>query len=148
MKLKGPWSPAEVEEFLAETRVPIRLACNGASGHPVLASLWFVPVGERLWCATQHSARVVSLLAADPRCAFEVAGETAPYRGVRGQGRVTLHRERGEAILRSLIQRYLGDATSEFARWLLARSATETAIAIEPRTLLSWDYSERMADAR
>jgi hypothetical protein len=76
-----------------------------------------------------------------------VAPETAPYRGVRGQGLAELHDERGDEILRLLIDRYLEDPTSRFARWLLSRARDETAIAIEPSTLLSWDYRARMGGA-
>ncbi len=147
MKRTGPWSELEVERFLEEVRVPLRLACNGPSGHPVLVSLWFVPFEGRLWCATQRSARVAALLARDPRCAFEVARESAPYRGVRGQGTAALDAERGADVLRRLIPRYLSDPDSGFARWLLRRADREVAIAIEPRSLVSWDYRERMSGA-
>jgi hypothetical protein len=132
------------ERFLRETRVPLHLACNGASGHPVLASLWFLPLDGRLWCATKRDAKVAHHLARDPRCAFEIAEESAPYRGVRGQALATLHDERGEEILRRLIARYLPDPEAAFARWLLAQAARETALALEPRTLVSWDYRARM----
>ena len=57
----------------------------------------------------------------------------------------TLHPERGEPVLRVLIERYVGDTDSGFARWLLARADTETAIAIETHHLLSWDYTQRMS---
>jgi hypothetical protein len=144
---KGPWSPVEIERFLRASRIPLRLACNGASGHPVLASLWFLPVGRTLWCATQRSSSVVSILARDPRCAFEVSVETPPYRGVRGSGRATLHDDRGDEMLRALIDRYLGDATSRLAGLLLARVEHETAISIEPQRWVSWDYRERMSDS-
>lgn len=146
MQHKGPWSRSEVERFLAETHVPVRLAVNGASGHPVLASLWFAPQGGRLWCATQRGSRVASLLARDARCAFEVAPDSLPYRGVRGQAHASLHDERGEEMLGMLIDRYLGNRSSELARWLLARADRETAIALEPRTLVSWDYRQRMGE--
>jgi len=144
---KGPWSPEQIDQFLAQVRVPIRLACNGASGHPVLASLWFLPLEGQLWCATQRTARIVSHLRRDPRCAFEVAEERAPYRGVRGQGIASMHDARGASVLRSLVERYLADPSSGFARWLLARAEHETAIAIAPQTRLSWDYRQRMGDA-
>lgn len=147
IRQKGPWSTDQIQVFLRDVRVPIRIACNGASGHPVLASLWFVPLDGRLWCATQRNASVASLLTRDPRCAFEVSVETPPYRGVRGKGLATLHDERGEEILRVLIDRYLGDSTSRLASLLLARVDQETAIAIEPNTLVSWDYQERMGAA-
>jgi hypothetical protein len=46
-----------------------------------------------------------------------------------------------------LIDRYLEDSTSQLAGFLLARVEHEIAIAIEPQTLVSWDYQERMGDA-
>ncbi len=144
MTVKGPWSQAEIDRFLDETRVPLRLSGIGGSGFPVLVSLWFRPEGGRLWCATQGAASIAKVLSKNPNCAFEAAPETAPYRGVRGQGVATLHPDRGAEVLRGLVDRYLDDPDSEFARWLLARADQETAIAIEPRTLVSWDYTERM----
>jgi len=144
MHCKGPWSRVEIDRFLGAARIPLRLAVNGASGHPILASLWYVHQGDTLWCATQRGASVAAALARDPRCAFEIAPEGLPYHGVRGQALASLHDERGEEILRLLIERYLGDATSGFARWLLGRARSETAIALAPRTLVSWDYRERM----
>jgi nitroimidazol reductase NimA-like FMN-containing flavoprotein (pyridoxamine 5'-phosphate oxidase superfamily) len=147
MRRTGAWSEDQIERFLREIRIPIRIACNGASGHPVMASLWFVPAEGRLWCATRQTAQVASILSRDPRCAFEVSVERPPYLGVRGRGLATLHNDRGEAILKTLIDRYLGDSTSRLARFLLARVERETAIAIEPQTLVSWDYRDRMGEA-
>lgn len=147
MRHKGPWSTDRIEHFLRETRIPLRLACNGSAGHPVLASLWFVPIDGRFWCATQRSASVASILTRDPRCAFEVSVEAPPYRGIRGRGTASLHDERGAEILHTLIGRYLDDSSSRLARYLLKRVESETAIAIEPHTLVSWDYRERMGEA-
>jgi nitroimidazol reductase NimA-like FMN-containing flavoprotein (pyridoxamine 5'-phosphate oxidase superfamily) len=144
MHCKGPWQRDEIDRFLATARIPIRLAVNGASGHPVLASLWFLYRGDTIWCATQRVSSIASSLARDPRCAFEIAPESLPYHGVRGQAVASLHDQRGEEILRLLIERYLGDSTSRLARWLLSRARGETAIAIAPRSLVSWDYRERM----
>jgi hypothetical protein len=146
MNIKGPWSQREIQCFLDETRVPVRLACNGASGYPVLASLWYLPEDGRIWCATQRSASVAALLARNSQCAFDVSVESAPYRGLRGQGLAVLHDDRGEEILLKLINRYLGDSKPRLAQSLLARTATETAIAIEPKTIVSWDYTERMRE--
>lgn len=145
MHCKGPWSREEIDRFLGAARIPMRLAVNGTSGHPVLASLWFMPQGDMLWCATQRHSSIASALARDPRCAFEIAPDALPYHGVRGQALASLHDERGEEILRLLIDRYLGGTGSDLARWLLSRTRNETAIALAPRSLVSWDYRERMA---
>lgn len=144
MKRKGPWHPEQVQRHLAESRVPVRLACNGRSGHPVLASLWYVAIGKTVWCATQADASMARRLAADPRCAFEVAADSVPYKGVRGQATARLVPERGEEILRRLIVRYLDDPGSGLARRLLERVDTEVAIELTPVSLFSWDYTERM----
>ena len=147
MSAEAVWSGSQMDAFLEQARVPVRLACNGGSGHPVLASLWYLPEEGKLWCATQQSASVTTLLARDARCAFEVSVEAPPYRGIRGRALATLHDERGEEILRRLIHRYLGDSRPGLACRLLARAGCETAIEIEPQTRVSWDYTERMEQA-
>jgi nitroimidazol reductase NimA-like FMN-containing flavoprotein (pyridoxamine 5'-phosphate oxidase superfamily) len=147
MMSKGPWSRHQIEVFLEHALVPVRLACNGSSGHPVLVSLWFLPIDGKLWCATQRSAHVASMLTRDPHCAFEVSVEKPPYRGVRGPAVASLHDDRGEEILRKLLDRYLQGSNSKLESLLLSRAENETAIAIEPKKLVSWDYSERMRDA-
>jgi hypothetical protein len=142
----GPWSAEEVDRFLVETRVPMRVACNGSGAHPLLASLWYRPQDGLIWCATQKSASLARLLVKDPHCAFEVSVETPPYHGVRGQAIARFHDDRGEEMLRALIERYVGTSAPRLAKALLANVETETAIALHPKTLTSWDYRERMQE--
>lgn len=142
--LTGPWREKTVATYLDETRIPLRLATLAPSGTPCVTSLWYVRRGATLWCATVQSAALVRALRADPRCAFEIAGDRPPYRGVRGQGTARLDDGAGEEVLRALIARYLGDDTSELARWLLTRVDREVAIEIAPTRLTSWDYTRRM----
>ena len=97
-----------------------------------------------LWCATQKTAHIVTCLGQDARCGFEIAPEAPPYRGVRGQSRATLHEDLGEPILLRLIDRYVGNRESNFARWLIKRADKEVAIRIEPTWITSWDFSGRM----
>lgn len=141
----GPWSESEVAAYLESAPVPVRLGCASREGGPLVSSLWYLYDGGALWCATRASARVARLLWENPRCAFEVAGDAPPYRGVRGQGRAEIVPELGEPMLRRLIARYLGDGDVPLARWLLGRKGAEVAIRIEPHRLVSWDYTARMA---
>ncbi len=146
MNPTGPWSNDDVARFLIDTRIPLRLAAHGTSGHPALVSLWFLSEGDRLWCATQRGAYIHRLLERDPRCGFEVSVESPPYRGVRGTAMATLHADRGGEILRRLIDRYLGSDQSQLAQSLLARSDHEVAIALEPQSVVTWDFEARMRE--
>ncbi len=138
------WSSAEIGAFLQDARIPLRLACATLDGTPLICSLWYLHDAEGLWCATQKRAHLVRLLRRDAHCGFEVAGDTMPYRGVRGQGEARLSENEGPAVLLRLIDRYLGQRDSGFARWLIARSHDEVAIHIRPAWLTSWDFSRRM----
>ena len=144
MKLTGPWPIERIHAHLAATVIPLRLAYASASGHPQLLSLWFVWREDAIWCATSQSARIVTKLTREPRCGFEVAPDAPPYHGVRGRGGATIEAARGAEILGLLVDRYLGTRESPFARWLLARAASEVAIRIEPASFASWDFGARM----
>jgi nitroimidazol reductase NimA-like FMN-containing flavoprotein (pyridoxamine 5'-phosphate oxidase superfamily) len=145
MRSQGPFSSEQIDTYLLETVVPLRVACVDPDGHPLVLSLWFLWREGALWCATSPDARVVALLRADPRSGFEVARDAPPYRGVRGQGRAELVPARGFEILEALVDRYLGTHESRFARWLLGRGKDEMAIRLVPSRLSSWDFSRRMS---
>ena len=138
------WDIDQIESFLAATVIPVRLAFTGTGGRPLLCSVWFCYEEGALWCATQKTARLAEALARHPECAFEVAGDTMPYRGVRGQGEARLDDDRGEEILRKLVERYLPDPESSFAEWLLGRADREVAIRIDPVWVTAWDFADRM----
>ncbi len=144
----GPWSNEQVEGFLDKTVVPVRLACNNAEGFPRVTALWFVVRDGALWCATLDSSWVAVALGRDRRCGFDVSVEQPPYRGVRGEAEAVFVPELGGEILGECIDRYLGSRDSDLARWLLSRADREVALRLEPRRLVSWDYSERMKDAQ
>lgn len=136
---------SSIAAFLDEQTIPLRIACARADGWPVVLSLWFVRMEGTLWCATQESARVIKYLTAEPRCAFEVAPDEPPYRGVRGPASAELHRDRGEEILRALLNRYQGGQDTPLAKRLLAKAETEVAIKLVPASLYTWDFTRRMS---
>ena len=143
----GPWTESQVWDFIAEQRIPIRLAANTATGFPVVLSLWFLPENEQLLAAVHQDARIAKRLEADPRCAFEIAPNEPPYRGVRGQAIATLETEGAGTLLERLLHRYLGSTDSSLGRFLLARAEEELIVRLQPTWMGSWDYSRRMDDA-
>jgi nitroimidazol reductase NimA-like FMN-containing flavoprotein (pyridoxamine 5'-phosphate oxidase superfamily) len=146
VRSSSAWDLQQINDFLHAAVIPIRLACSDKEGVPLICSLWYLYADNALWCATQQSASVATLLERTPKCAFEVAPESMPYRGVRGQGRVTVMPDEGAATLQQLIDRYLGARDTEFATWLISRSANEVALKIEPEWITSWDFGSRMRD--
>lgn len=142
--LKGPWERARVDAFLSNTVFPLRLACVGEDGFPRVVSVWYGYDGHSLRCVSHRSSQLVSLLERCDRVGFELAPNEPPYHGVRGQGIARLEADADGAVLRQMLERYLGGTTSKLARWLLSRADDEMLITIEPLRLFSWDYRERM----
>ncbi len=138
------WNAEQIAEYLRVTDIPIRLACNGKEGYPVLCSMWFQLTGNSLWCASHESSRVIAALTDNPKCAFEIASNEMPYRGVRGQADVVLHREGAAAVLERLMARYLDESNAALAAWLRSRADGEFAIELQPRWVSAWDYRHRM----
>ena len=140
----GPWDRSQIEAFLDETVIPIRIASAGRTS-PLVQSLWFLYDEDALWCASQVDSVLTRRLHADPRCGFEIAGDLPPYRGVRGSGQAELLPERAATVLPRLISRYLGDEPSPLATWLLSRVDSEVAIRISDLRVTSYDFTSRMS---
>ncbi|MDO8863326.1 pyridoxamine 5'-phosphate oxidase family protein [Haliea sp. E1-2-M8] len=144
--LKGPWSRREIEQFLEDSRFPLRLACTSRDGYPRVVSVWYAHVDGALLCVSHRKSALVKLLEQDSRVGFEVSPNAPPYHGVRGQGRVSLAPLGDHDVLETLLDRYLGQQESRVGNWLLARKDEETLITLYPERMFSWDYRQRMAD--
>lgn len=124
-------------EFLEGARIPMRLAANTSSGFAVVLSLWFLRRGGELLAAVHRDSRIAGRLRDDPRCAFEIAPNEPPYRGVRGQAIAELCQEGARELLGQLLRRYLGDTDSELGRFLLGRVDEELVIRLQPTRINS-----------
>ncbi|MBP1687563.1 MAG: pyridoxamine 5'-phosphate oxidase [Deltaproteobacteria bacterium] len=142
----GPWLADAIESYLRTAVLPIRLASISADGSPVVLSLWYLYEEESIWCATKRVSRVVARLEREPRCGFEIAADTIPYRGIRGRAQATIDVQRGAILLPRLIHRYLGGTDSPLASWLLAHSENEVAIRLDQLRVSTWDFTARMTN--
>jgi nitroimidazol reductase NimA-like FMN-containing flavoprotein (pyridoxamine 5'-phosphate oxidase superfamily) len=143
-EFRGAWSESDVEAFLREATIPIRIATHRPDDTLWPVALWYRYRDGALECATGASADVVGFLRHDPEIAFDVSTNEIPYRGVRGTGTATVSPDDDKTALRALVERYLGDTNSGLAEWLLDDDRDEVRIRIEPRTIYSWDYADRM----
>ena len=143
-RFTGAWTESEVESYLREATVPLRLACHRPDESLWMVALWYRYRDGGFDCATWAEADVVRYLRNDSQVAFEVSENRPPYRGVRGNGTASLSRDEGKAVLEDLLERYLDGTDSELARWLLSPEREEVRIRIRPRRVYSWDYTDRM----
>jgi nitroimidazol reductase NimA-like FMN-containing flavoprotein (pyridoxamine 5'-phosphate oxidase superfamily) len=142
-----------IMECLTNSKIPIRLACISISDWPIVVSLWYTYLNGKVYCATQNTAKVVKYLRKNPKCGFEIAGDSFPYRGIRGYGKASILENKGEEILRMLIQKYLtGKETTisslKLYKLLLSKEHLQNEVAIEiiPAAMFKWDYKKRMID--
>jgi hypothetical protein len=146
LKKSSAWSEQQVCSFLATSTIPLRIATTTGS-YPTLCSVWYM-FDERqgdLLCVSHENSQLVADLMANQKCSFEIAPNEPPYCGVRGKAMVTLSKDYALETLTTLIPRYLGNAESRLAKWLIGRSAEEYVIRLRPVQMTSWDYSERMS---
>ena len=134
------------DQMISETKIPIRLAYTNNDGIPSVLSLWFVQIDEKIYCATQKSAKIVQYLKKNPVCGFEIAADKPPYKGVRGNGSVKIIDDMGKDVLQILMKKYLGEKESGLSKFLKRNSDNEVAIEITPQNLFYYDYSARMKD--
>ena len=145
MKCNGPMPLAELEAYLRDTVLPLRLAASSPSGWPMVVSLWYLYENKSLFCVTKRSSRIAESLIGSERCGFEIARETAPYFGIRGQGVASVTNANALLTLERLAERYLSRDRELFQQWLLRRAKDEIVIRIRPVAFHSWDYRKRMA---
>ncbi len=139
------WDQIGIANFLEAATIPIRIAVQDGD-FPLICSVWFRydRAQQRLFCVSHKASYLVKLLEQVGRCAFEIAPNEPPYRGVRGKAEVSLHANAAESLLRELIERYLDDTDSSLAKWLLGRVEDELVIELNPQWITAWDYSDRM----
>jgi len=146
-RLTGAWDHDETVAFLTSQTVPLRLSCHTRTDDLWMLSLWYLYREDALWCATSASADVVDYLAGDDGVAFEISTNDPPYKGVRGNGTASVEADPEKAILKELLERYLGGTDSPLAERLLSPEREEVRIRIDPARVYTWDFSERMRES-
>lgn len=144
ISITGPWQRRDIDKYLDNARVPLRLACVGVDGFPRVVSVWFTYSDGHFMCASHKDSSLVKILSHSPRVGFEIAPDKPPYHGVRGQGVAEISGEGGAETLKQLIQHYLGKSNESLAEWLMSRGEDEVLIRIEVQRFFSWDYRARM----
>lgn len=133
-----------IDEFISNSKIPIRIAFMKSPNVPAVISLWYVCNDDKIYCATQKSAKIVSYFKKNSTCGFEIASDKPPYKGIRGEGIIKILDETGAYVLDLLIEKYLGEKESKLSKFLRNNSKTEVALEITPQKIFHFDYSKRM----
>ena len=136
----------EIDKFIPDSKIPIRIAFIKSTDLPAVISLWYVCKDGKIYCATQKTAKIVSYLQKKSVCGFEIAADKPPYKGIRGEGTVQILNETGAYVLDLLMEKYLKGKESTLSKLLRNNSKTEVAIEITPQKVFHYDYSKRMKD--
>jgi len=147
VEIRGPWTATTIETYLDSSKIPLRIAVSRTLGPPIVLSVWFMRSGDELVGATRPTSTLIKCLERNSECGFEVAGDTPPYRGVRGSARVILDHENGSQVLDQLLARYLGSTQTPLGNKLRADAKDEVAFRLQPSLFVSWDYGNRMASS-
>ncbi len=140
----GEWNQTQLEAFLAEAVVPVRIGCHHPDGGLWMLSLWYQFADGTIQCATGESSAIVSFLRKNQEVSFEISTNHPPYMGVRGNGRATVAPDDDKVVLKALLSRYLGETDSPLAKTLLSPERNEIVITIKPERLYTWDFTKRM----
>ena len=145
IELGGPWRNSQIDDFLHNSTLPIRLSVVAEDGYPRVISLWYKYENGTLYCVTHRSSKLAQLLKAENRVGFEISPDAPPYHGIRGQGNAAVSLLGANSTLEDVLIRYIGGLDSSFSKWLLSRRAEELLIEISPLRFFSWDYRDRMS---
>ena len=137
----------EIDKFISDSKIPIRIAFMKSTNAPSVISLWYVCKDGKIYCAAQKTAKIVSYLEKNPVCGFEIAADKPPYKGMRGEGTARILNETGAHVLYLLMEKYLGEKESKLSKLLRDNSKTEVAIEITPQKIFHYDYTKRMKGA-
>lgn len=146
-EVNGAWTRSEMEQFLREALLPLRLGCHHSDGGLWVVALWYRYRDGQFQCATGRGSDLVEFLDANGDVSVDVSTNVPPYMGVRGNGTVTVEPDAGKECLRSLLDRYLGGTDNELASMLLDDKREEVVISVDTERLYTWDFSDRMGDA-
>lgn len=145
-EIRGLIMLEKVESYLNRSLIPIRLSGTTKTGWPFVLSLWFVQINDKIYLATTKTAKIVEYLSNNPKCAFEIASDSPPYCGIRGQAKAKIIESKGDQILEILLNRYLGSKDNPLAKILLKREVPEVAIELTPLKIYKWNFSKRMGN--
>ena len=129
----------EIRAFLEEMRVPCVISTLRPDGAPITSATWFGFLGDDVVVSTPAQRNKARNVRNDPRVSFIVDTKTNPVQGVAIEGVVEVLEDDDDAILGSIVARYLGaDAAAEMLQRLSAMRGQRVILRIRPSRVRPW----------
>ncbi|CAH0991221.1 hypothetical protein SIN8267_01323 [Sinobacterium norvegicum] len=141
---KSDWDLAAIEQFLRVQNTPMRIAVMDSDGFPMICSVWHQYRQGNIYAVAHKNSKLIRKLQQTPQCAFEVALNKPPYKGVRGQAVATIGEQDAASQLDDLLNRFIGDGYDQLRTFLSSRGEDERVITLTLGKITAWDFSGRM----
>jgi hypothetical protein len=141
---KSDWALPEIEQFLIHQNTPMRIAVMDSQGFPMICSVWHQYNDGKIFAVAHKNSKLVKKLRQSPQCAFEIALNQPPYKGVRGQAVATIGEQSAGTQLEALLDRFIGDGYDQLRGFLNKRGEDERLITLTLGKISAWDFSPRM----
>ena len=140
---------AEREAFLADVHIGV-LSVARADRAPLTVPIWYhYEPGGDICIATGAQSQKLGFIRSAGRISLCVQTETPPYKYVTVEGAVTIEPINGDAFVRKVAHRYLGEQMGDYYVQLTASEREKTGevlVRVTPERWLSVDYTKMNTD--
>jgi uncharacterized pyridoxamine 5'-phosphate oxidase family protein len=143
-----PLNEQEVKDFLANSKLNVHLGTVDEKQEPNIHPIWyyFDTLNNKLYVETSKSSKKISNLGENKTVYFCIDEPNPPYKGVRGKGEVTIHKDIdfNVSISEKIMLKYLGDLEHPMAKSLLTyvKNGDSVVLEITPSYYSTWDYTK------
>jgi PPOX class probable F420-dependent enzyme len=131
-------APEELNEFLTETAIFVKLGTIAEDGWPAVNPVWYEYDGEAFWIITKELTGFCQNLRRDPRVTLCIDNPQPPYKRVMVRGRAEfVEGVDWDAMGRRMVLRYLGPAGMDYYEATV--DLPRVLVKIVPERVTSWN---------
>ena len=134
----------ELQEFLNEPGVLMRVAVVRSDGSPLVTPIWFLHEDDAVYFTPRDKSEWFTCLRADPRVALSIDEQPLPYRKVLVEGQAELLFDVGRdaewrELYRRIAERYVPpDAADDYIRNTIDQPRGLYRVVLEGAVVKTW----------
>ncbi len=142
-------SQPEIDQFLADSKIILRLGTIDAKDDPIIHPVWYHYMNNKLYFMSYRNTLKVRNINRKKTVYFSVDTEatpTKPNKGIKGKGTATIVKDFGESvsIAEKIVTKYLGDPNTGLGKGIMdaVRKGSQVLVEITPSYFSTWDYGK------